>query len=226
MRVSKIAASAVAACALAGAFAGAQAATVLSEGFTDITTLATSVWVATNNSAPVGDGWFQGNSGIFAAQAGAASSYVGVNFNATTAASGVIDTWLISPVLTLGAGASVSFYTRASDVGFLDRLDVLFNSGSSSATGSFTTVLGTVGSASTATYPTSSWALVTYALPTAATGRIAFHYSVADAMNASYIGIDSVTVTAVPEPATVALFGLGMAVVGTAAARRRAQRSA
>ncbi len=205
----------------AGLMANAQAATVLTEGFDSVAALAGSGWVMTNLSSPVGQSWFQGNSGIFPADTGAGNSYIGVNFLSTTAAAGVVDTWLISPEMTLGAGTTLTFSTRASDVDFLDLLEVRFSSGSSVAVGDFTTTLGQVGSAVSATYPVAGWVGYTMALPTAATGRVAFRYTVADANNASYIGIDTLTVTAVPEPAAMALFGLGLAAVAGAARRRK-----
>ncbi len=205
----------------AGLMASAQAATVLSEGFDSVAALAGSGWVMTNASAPVGQAWFQGNSGIFAADTGAVTSYIAANFLSTSTDAGAVDNWLITPELTLGAGQVLSFKTRASDTGFFDRLEVRFSSGASVAVSSFSTLLGTVGSAVSATYPVAGWASYALALPTAATGRVAFRYTVPIALDASYIGIDTVLVSNVPEPASMALFGLGLAGVAGAARRRR-----
>lgn len=216
MKRVHVAAGALAACLTAGS----HAQTVLSEGFTDVAGLATSGWVFTNASAPAGLAWFQGNSGIFPAQAGAADSYAAANFNSTTAVSGVVDNWLISPELAVGTGSTLSFVTRASDAGFFDLLEVRFSSGAGAAVAGFSTLVGTVGSATTAAYPVAGWTAVAFALPAASTGRFALRYTAPNALDASFIGVDSLVVTAVPEPTAWALFGVGLVAVGAVARRR------
>ena len=195
---------------LALACLGSAQAALLSEGFDDITTLAASGWVRTNNSVPVGNDWFQGNSGVFASQAGAPDSYIANSFLSTSAVSGVVDAWLISPELSLAGGGMLTFYTRTADAGFLDKVEVRFSAGSGSDTTSFATLLSTIGGATP--YPT-DWQAFSVLLPTAASGRFAFRYNVDNALDADYIGIDSVDVTAVPEPSTYALFGIGIAAL-------------
>lgn len=195
---------------LAGA-ATAQADTLYSEGFDN---LAASGWILTNNSSPAGISWFQGVVENFAAQAGADNSYASANFNSTTALAGSISNWLISPEITLGGATSLSFYLRsAGNDGFQDAVNVYFNAGADSSTASFSTPL-------TAITAADGWTLYTIDLPSAATGRIAFEYAVGDANNANLVGIDSVSISAVPEPSTYLLMGLGLAGVGLL--RRRA----
>ncbi|HEY1092369.1 MAG TPA: choice-of-anchor J domain-containing protein [Burkholderiaceae bacterium] len=191
----------------------AQADTLYTQGFDN---LGTSGWVSTNMSAPVGQAWFQGNAGIFDAQAGATGSYAAANF-LSAVGSGSIDNWLISPSLTLGSAMTLSFWARsASDSGFADAFKVYFSAGSDGSVGSFTSVLASI------TATTNGWTQYSFALPDAASGRIAFEYLVANADNANYMGIDSVSITsAVPEPTTYALMGLGLA--GIALLRRRRQ---
>ena len=206
---------------LASAFmASAHAGPILAEGFDDVSTLPASGWVQTNLSVPLGStSWFQGNSAAFASQAGAPNAYVAANFLNTSPLGGVIDDWLISPELSLGGGATLTFYTRTADPGFDDLLEVRFSSGSGTAASGFTTLLLTVDSSTP--YPDSDWQLFSVTLPSAVSGRFAFHYSVADGTTADYIGIDTVNVAAaaIPEPSSYVLMGLGL--VGLALYRRR-----
>ena len=221
---------------------GASAQTLLSEGFNDITTLPGAGWVQTNNSAPLGaTGWFQGNDVVFPAQSGAATSYIGANFNNASGA-GTISDWLITPVLSLSNGETISFYTRTTDAPtFADRLELrLSTAGTSSSVGStatsvgdFTSLLLTVNPNLTTTgYPatfTQFTATIT-GLSGPATGRFAFRYFVTDAgpdgNNSDYIGIDTVQVAAVPEPSSVAIMAFGGCLVGWVTARRRKRAAA
>lgn len=201
------------------AVATASQAQILTEGFDDVAALPGAGWVLDNRSAPLGaTGWFQGNAGVFASQAGADDAYIGANFLNAADAGGVIDNWLISPELLLGSGATLSFFTRTADPGFADALEVRFSAGPGADVAGFTTLLLTVGDATTP-YPDTDWVQFSVVLPTTVSGRIAFRYTAADALNADYIGIDTVNVAAVPEPSTMALLGLGLA--GIAWRRRR-----
>lgn len=200
---------ATAACALAllvPAAAHAADTVVLQENFNS----GPANWVLLNNSNPPGLAWFQGNPGVFAAQQGPADSYFGANYLSAAFGTGTIDNWLITPELSLGGATLLSFYTRAEAApGFNDMLEVRFSEGSGTDTSGFTTLLATIGGPSA--YP-DSWQLVTASLNLPASGRFAFRY-VGDATAANYIGIDSVTVSAVPEPSAWIMLGLGLAAL-------------
>ncbi len=211
-----IAAAACALAAIAAPLAHADGIVVLDENFNNVAAL--PGWLMTNNSSPIGGAWFEGNAGVFAAQAGAESSYIAASYLSAGGGAGTIDNWLITPELTLGGATLLSFYTRAQAVpGFNDMLEVRFSAGAGSDTSGFTTLLATIGGPSA--YP-DTWQLVTASLNLPATGRFAFRY-VGDAAAANYIGIDSVTVSAVPEPSAWIMLGLGLAALPLLRRNRR-----
>ncbi|MBB3220167.1 choice-of-anchor J family PEP-CTERM protein [Pseudoduganella umbonata] len=184
--------------------------TSLSEGFDDISAL--GGWVLDAGSTS----WFQGNA-QYGSQAGAAGSYIAANYNVADLDTGLVDSWLISPEFTFTAATRLTFYTRDSaEEGYTDTLDVLLSSGSGTTTAGFTTSLVSITGES---YP-DGWTRYTYDFTGAGTGRLGFHYS-GDYETASYIGIDSVAIAAVPEPSTWMMLGLGLAAVGFAARRSR-----
>ena len=193
--------------ACATAIGQAQAATVFSEGFDNVAGLAGAGWIQTNSSDSPLQPWFQGNTGIFSSFAGAANSYVAANFESSSLDAGKISNWLIMPSLALASGSTLSFYARTDSASFADALTVRLSPTGSSATADFTTTLLTLASLGT------DWTLYSVALPVAAGARIAFQYNVPSALDADYIGIDSVaisTVAAIPEPESVVLLGLGL----------------
>lgn len=213
--------------------AGANAtAAGLTEGFEVVVPAG---WTAQNNSTTVGtSGWFQGNTAVFAAQAGSAASYAGANFNNVN--SGTISNWLISPTLSFNNGDVISFWTRTVDSPtFPDRLELRFSSvggtdvGTTDASvGTFALLLTVNPNLTTTDYP-NTWTEFTSTItglsgPT--NGAIAFRYFVPDGgplgSNSDYVGIDTLTITAVPEPATYLLMALG---VGGLLLRRRAAQA-
>lgn len=186
----------------------AQAApgvSVLNENFDDVNLL--DGWSQVNDSFPQGQGWFQGNPGVFAAQAGAPSSYIATNYLGADGGSGTVDSWLISPALNLEGITTLSFLSRSAGTpGYSDQLEVRFDDG----LGTFDTLLATVGGVNA--YPT-TWTAYSATLNVNATGRFAFRY-LGDADALDYIGVDSVQVlTSVPEPATWLMLALGVAAV-------------
>ena len=202
---------ATAACALAVlALPAAQAAgtVILNQNFDNVGALGS--WVMTNNSVPAGQSWFQGNAGIFGAQAGAADAYIGANYLSAAQGSGTIDNWLITPLLTFGGATHLSFYTRSQSVpGFDDMLEVRFSPGAGTATSGFSTLLTTIGGQSA--YP-GSWQQFCADLALSGSGRFAFRY-LGDAVTSNYIGIDSILVSAMPEPSAWLMLGVGLGVL-------------
>ena len=210
--------------ALAAVVSFGASAQQLTENFDAITTLPGAGWVLTNNSAPVGtSGWFQGNPGVFTAQAGATNSYIAANY-LNAAAGGNVSNWLLTPPLTnLQNGQTLSFYTRSAGT-FPDGLEVRLCTGTpctnvgatDTSLGSFTTVLATVPPAGS--YPT-TWtqvSVVLSGLPAGPNnGRIAFRYVVTNtSTNGDYIGIDTLNLTGSLPDMTVAKSHVGNFVQG------------
>ena len=185
-----------------------------SEGFEDITLLPGMGWASQNNSNPLGlTGWFQGNDGVFPAQAGSTTSYLGANFNNTSGV-GTISNWEITPAVTLSAGDTVSFWTQTAPGSIWpDRLELRMslngastNVGTSeTSVGDFTTVLAEVNpNLVVGGYP-EVWTqyvvtLTSAQVPTPTLGRFAFRYFVTNGGpsgdNSDYIGIDTFDYTA------------------------------
>jgi PEP-CTERM motif len=199
--------------ALAAAAAGAQAVTVLSEGFDNVAGLPAAGWAQVNNSsAPVGTPWFQGNAGIFAASSGAANSYIAANFLSTGSATGSVSNWLMTPEVALDSSSVLSFLVQTAGDGFLDRVEVLLStSGASTSVADFSTLLGSFQASTLTGWVGLSYGMSGIDVPT--TGRIAFRYVVDNVSTAgNYLGLDDVAITsAIPEPGTYLLMGLGVA---------------
>jgi hypothetical protein len=199
---------------------------ILTEGFDNISTLAGSGWTQVNNStAPATTAWFQGVPTVFPAQAGATNAYIAANFN-NAAFGGNISNWLITPVLSLQNDMQLVFYTRSTQ-GAPDNLQVrLSTNGASSnvgatdsSVGDFSSLLLAINPTLTATGYPAAWTQFTVNVTGSgipSSGRFAFRYDVPDtSINADFIGLDTVSVTASPEPATLGLiaFGFGAAVL-------------
>ena len=207
---------------------------ILTQGFDGLALGAVPAgWVVVNRSTLPADNWGGGNSNIFAAQAGAAGSYIADSFEAG-GGSGVVSDWLLTPLITIGNGYTFSFYTRG-DVDtslFPDSLQVRFSTAGTSTNvgatptdvGVFTNLLLSVNSAlAPGGFPT-SWTMFTGTVSGVtglSSGRFALRYFLNDnATQGSYIGVDSIVVTAVPEPETLLMLALGLAAMGVTARRR------
>lgn len=207
-------------CAVLLALAGAAQANII-ESFDEVGSLAAKGFILRNASSPAGtNAFFQGNSRVFGAQDGAPGAYIGANYD-SAAAGGVIDDWLISPEFSTSTRGTISFYVRgAADPGFLDSFQYGLSTGGIGA-GDF--VLGALTAA-----PTGDW--TRFSLDFAGTGtagsvgRFAIRYT-GPADSANYIGIDTLAIDTLPlpEPASFALLGLGLA--GVAASRCRAKHA-
>ena len=222
---------------VAGAASRANAAVLLVENFDDVSLLAGGGWAAVNNSDPIGTtGWFQGNTGVFASQAGAADAYIAANFE-NAALGGDISNWLLTPELALDNGTTINFYSRTEEgAPFPDRLELRLSVNGAStnvgvtdaSVGDFATLLLTLNPGLLVGGYPESWTLFSATLsglgaPTS--GRFGFRYFVTDtSINGDYIGIDTLSVesavsTAVPEPVTMLTMGIGL--LGIHRARRR-----
>lgn len=204
---SRIRPAALAAALLASGAAAHADTTLLTEGFEFVDQLASHGWLLTNGSTPGGDiqaAWFQGSSTIFSAQAGDAASFAASNY-ATAPAGGTISNWISTPFFSTEMPVVVTFYARADLAdGYSDQLAWGFATQMSAPV--------TVGG---------EWTKYSAYLPAQGAGtsaRFAIQYTgLADASN--YVGIDSLTVTAVPEPGAWLLMGAGL--IGLAAVRTR-----
>jgi hypothetical protein len=203
--------------------AGAASAQSFTEGFAGASLLP-SGWPSVNVS-PAGPGsspdWAQtsGSVGNWLPQSGA--GYAAVGYNATTGAND-ISVYLISPVVSLTNGDTISFWTRTWDtVFYADRVALVYNTDGSSSAASFTNTLLTVNPDLTTTGYPSEWTQYTATisgLTESVTGRFAFHYNPTNGgpsgNNSDRIGLDDVTYSSVPAPGSLALLGLGALISG------------
>ncbi len=184
----------------------------LSQGFDDITSLVPAGWFMQNNSqpGPGSTGWFQGNSDVFPAQSGAATSYIGTNFNNGTGTS-TLSNWLLTPPVTLQNGTVLTFWTRTVPTpAFPDRLQVRMSTNGASVNvgttatdvGDFTTVLLDINPTyTTSGYPNvwTQFNVTVSGVASPTSGRLAMRYFVENGgpsgVNSDYIGIDTLQVT-------------------------------
>lgn len=193
-------------------------------------------WAFQNNTTNLGAGsWFNGNVNVFTPQAG--SGYLGVNFD-SGAGTTDISNWAMTPVRTLNNGDTLSFFTRTTVPGvntFPDRLEVRLSTNGSStnvgttaaSVGDFSTLLLSINPNLTTTGYPNSWtqfSVTVSGLAGPTSGRFAFRYFVTgggtSGSNSDYIGIDTLSYNAVPEPMTMTVLALG----AVAALRKRRAR--
>jgi PEP-CTERM motif len=162
--------------------------------------------------------FFQGDPFIFTSQSGAPNSYVAANFNNATEP-GTINSWLITPQFSTATAGSVTFWARG-DVapGFSDTI----------AFGMLSSAPGAAPAVTAPTFITAPGAWTQYTVNFAAAGpgtlgRFAMVYT-GPAATSAYIGIDTLTVTAVPEPGSWLLMGAGLLAMGGLVQRRSRPR--
>lgn len=191
--------------------------TSFSEEFADVDKLESKGWVINSKNANGGSKWRQGVNGPglgglvwlgFPAYSHTASSEEFIYASAHSfplPTPPQIDSWLLTPVLSVKNGDKIYFYTRADPANiawleYVDRMQVWINKSSSAdagtsfnLTGSFTTTLFDINSElKDRGYP-ARWSKYEYTF-SQLTGkiitRIGFRYFVANPQKASGIGID------------------------------------
>ena len=193
-----------------------QAATLIDEGFESFASLVGKGWVLNNQSSPLGTTDFAaGDPSQFTAQGGTSGSYVSANYQ-NARADGTINNWLITPSFSTALAGSVSFWARADIApGFFDTMAFGLSKGSSSITAF------TLGNTVTLGGDWNKYTVDFAAQGTGSLGRFAINYQ-GPANTSNFIGVDTVMVTSVPEPSTWLMMGIGLAGLGAAARRRRA----
>jgi hypothetical protein len=214
---------AIGALTLIGTMATANAGVLLQEDCNQVANLTASGWVLNNLSPIPGEiaNWYQGVPSTMEAQAGFASQYIAASYlNATAVDANTptpIENWLITPTFSVEKSGTITFWANAAEfAGYSDQLAFGLSTGSSTP-GAFT--LNPV-----FTVPTGGWTryvLNFTGMGAGAVARFGIQYS-GDTSTSNFVGVDSLLITAVPEPGTVMMFGAGL--VGLMAARRRRTR--
>ncbi len=196
----------------------AQAAVLLQEGFDDVSALRGQGWVLDNQSVPPGiaPGWVQGNPLAFTAQSGPDGSYITSDYN-VAADGGLVDNRLFTPLFSLENGATATFYLRSANSGatFADIVISGYTEGSTDPLDFIAEIVAT---------PPNEWTMYTITIGAqAGKGRLGFAHRQPQ-LTADYVGLDTLliesdTPSQVPEPASLLIFGLGLA--GLSLARRR-----
>lgn len=138
--------------------------------------------------------WFQGNDVVFPAYEGPTTGYVAANYNVVTGTNN-IDSWLVTPRMGVGAGDTISFWSRSPDAStFPDSITVSYSAvGDSVPEAASWVTLGRF------KVSTAGWTRNFYLTPTAGSNaRFAVRYKVANGgpngANSDFIGVDLLTI--------------------------------
>ena len=156
------------------------------------------VWYRGGGAQGLGATWFQGNDAVFAAYNGPTTGYVACNFQVVSGTNN-IDSWLVLPGLNVGAGDTLSFWSRSTDPGttiYPDSFRVMY-----SAVGDSTPEAASWVNLGRYMAPNGPWVKKTYLAPTAgANARFAIRYNVVNGgpsgVNSDFAGIDALNVSA------------------------------
>ncbi|MFC5481209.1 choice-of-anchor J domain-containing protein [Massilia suwonensis] len=205
---------ALVALAISGMAMSAQAGDIMiKEGFENVFSLPGKGWVFNNASTPGGatNGWTQGTTAEFEAHEGSPASFAGANF-ASAPEGGELNAWLISPEFMTTWGNTVSFWLRgAASEDYSDQIAFGLSQGGSELIDFAMNPAFTVSQ--------DGWTQYTFEIKAReGKARLAFQYlGAADASN--YVGLDSLVIADIPEPASAAILLAG--AMGMVMSRRR-----
>ncbi len=158
---------------------------LFNEGLTP-DSLATRGWVFINSDGGGTSTVFGGNTAVFSSYEGPGRGYAAQNYQGANGTK--IDQWLISPVITVNANDTLSFWYRSTDGTYPDSIDVLISPTGGATIPDFTYSYGIH------QVPINAWAQKRYVIPVSGSIRIAYRYLIWDGgstgSNSDYWGLD------------------------------------